>query len=164
MNKIIFFYSPQKENGFLSNWFPSEFTCDGYHYMTSEQYMMHQKALLFRDTVTANKILNETDQKTIKHLGREVKPFYSSIWTLNRKDIMYKGLLEKFRQNKALKEQLLATNDAILVEAAPRDVIWGIGLGKDNPKSQDPSTWRGKNLLGYTLMEVRETIRKEDNK
>ena len=162
MSKIIFFYSPKKENGFMSNWYPAEFTCNGYHYHTSEQYMMHQKALLFGDTAVAAEILETTDQKEIKYLGRKVRPFDSSIWRANRENIVYKGLLEKFRQNDDLRAKLLATGDSILVEAAPRDLVWGIGLGKDNPKSQDPNTWRGQNLLGYTLMRVRGAICAEE--
>ena len=124
---------------------------------------MHQKALLFGDETTAQKILDAEDQLKIKQLGREVSPFDKDIWDTNKVDIVYRGLLEKFRQNPELKKQLLATGNALLVEAAPRDVIWGIGYGKKNPKSRNPDTWRGKNLLGYTLMNVRDTIYKEDN-
>lgn len=53
------------------------------------------------------------------------------------------------------------TTRVILVEAAGRDVIWGIGLGKSNPKSQSPMTWRGRNLLGFALTYVREQIKGE---
>ena len=38
--------------------------------------------------------------------------------------------------------------------------IWGIGLGKDNEKAHNIASWRGKNLLGFALMEVRDEIRK----
>lgn len=48
--------------------------------------------------------------------------------------------------------------DVILVEAAGRDTIWGIGLGKANPKAQDPHTWRGLNLLGFALNKVRDKL------
>lgn len=50
---------------------------------------------------------------------------------------------------------------AILVEAAGRDTIWGIGLGQNNPKSRDPMQWRGKNLLGFALTKVREQFLNE---
>ena len=55
---------------------------------------------------------------------------------------------------------LLSTGDKILVEASPLDTIWGIGLSKDNEKAQNIAAWRGKNLLGFALMEVRDEIRK----
>ena len=51
-----------------------------------------------------------------------------------------------------------ATTGVILVEAAGRDRIWGIGLGTKNPKSHDPMQWRGQNLLGFALTQVREDL------
>ena len=55
----------------------------------------------------------------------------------------------------------LEGSNVILVEAAGRDMIWGIGLGQNNPKSRDPLLWRGRNLLGFALTVVREQLRKE---
>lgn len=55
------------------------------------------------------------------------------------------------------------TGTVILVEAAGRDCIWGIGLGKQNPKSLDPTQWRGQNLLGFALTEVREMLSTRQN-
>lgn len=51
----------------------------------------------------------------------------------------------------------------ILVEAAGRDMIWGIGLGQNNPKAQSPMTWRGRNLLGFALAVVRERLAGNNN-
>ena len=68
------------------------------------------------------------------------------------------GNLAKFEQNDDLNKFLQSTGNSILVEAAGRDVIWGIGLGASNPKAQDPNTWRGQNLLGFVLTEVREQL------
>ena len=55
---------------------------------------------------------------------------------------------------------MLSTGDKVLVEASPVDTIWGIGLGKENEKAKNVAMWRGKNLLGFALMEVRDEIRK----
>ena len=57
-----------------------------------------------------------------------------------------------------MKEKLVDTGDAILAECAVRDQIWGIGLSMRDPNRLDRSKWRGKNLLGYALMMVREQL------
>jgi len=53
---------------------------------------------------------------------------------------------------------LIATGDRVLVEASPRDTIWGIGMGASNPDAKDPTKWRGRNLLGFALMEARASL------
>jgi ribA/ribD-fused uncharacterized protein len=69
------------------------------------------------------------------------------------------GNVQKFQQNPAMKEFLLSTGNTILVEAAPRDQIWGIGLGEHNERARDPSQWRGRNMLGFALVNVRSRLR-----
>ena len=69
---------------------------------------------------------------------------------------MTRGNIAKFEQNANIGEFLKSTGETIWVEAAGRDVIWGIGLGKANEKAQDSRTWRGRNLLGFVLTDVRE--------
>lgn len=70
---------------------------------------------------------------------------------------MVSGNKAKFSQNKELKEILLNTENKVLVEASPQDRIWGIGLEQNNFDAVNPAKWRGLNLLGFALMEVRET-------
>ena len=69
-----------------------------------------------------------------------------------------KGLQAKFSQNEELKEKLLGTKDAILAECAVRDCIWGIGLSMTDCNRFEKDKWRGQNLLGYSLMMVREDL------
>ena len=65
---------------------------------------------------------------------------------------------EKFRQNPPLGEFLLSTGNAVIVEASPVDRIWGIGLAADDERATNPLQWRGENLLGFALMEVRDRL------
>ncbi len=161
LNFIIFFTHKGNKKGTasrncLSNFYLSDFVIDGKTFICNEQWMMYNKAILFNDEETAKKILTSTDQKEIKRLGREVKNFDSGVWNDRKVDIVYKGALAKFSQNPVLKEYLLNTGDAILVEGSPTDCIWGIGLRH----SVNPYEWRGQNLLGFTLMEVRSVLKK----
>ena len=71
----------------------------------------------------------------------------------------FRGLMAKFSQNEALKTRLLTTGDAYLVECAHGDVIWACGIRLNEDERFDMSKWRGKNILGFTLMEVREVLR-----
>ncbi|MEM9510292.1 MAG: NADAR family protein [Cyanobacteria bacterium P01_E01_bin.35] len=70
-----------------------------------------------------------------------------------------RGNLGKFEQNKALREFLVNTGERILVEASPRDRIWGIGMNQNHLDVANPYKWQGLNLLGFALMEVRNMIR-----
>lgn len=158
MRKIIGFHNPDEEYGFLSNWYLSDFIIDRIHFSSMEQYMMYKKAILFRDNEIAKKILNMQDVGKIKALGRQVKNYDDVIWNGMRQLIIYEGLLEKFRQNQDLKEKLMKTGDSILAECAVQDKIWGIGLSMADEKRFSLSQWRGQNLLGFALMEVREKI------
>lgn len=69
----------------------------------------------------------------------------------------------QYKQNPDMKEVLLATKGKTLVEASPRDRLWGVGLGQGNQKIHDKTKWRGKNLLGYILTEVRDQLLKEES-
>lgn len=158
MKKIICFHNPDEINGYLSNWYLSDFYVDGIQYSSIEQYMMYQKAALFNDMEIAQKILNTTDTGKIKALGRTVKNYEEILWNGMRQLIVYQGLLEKFQQNIEIKEQLLATQDHILAECAVQDKIWGIGLSMKSEKRFDLNEWKGQNLLGFALMRARTAL------
>lgn len=156
--KIICFHNPNEENGFLSNWYLSDFIADGIKFSSMEQFMMYQKAICFHDIAVAKQILDAEEVARIKELGRLVSGYNDHIWNGMRQIVVYEGLLQKFSQNSILGKKLKDTGNAILAECAVRDCIWGIGLSMKDPKRLDFSQWRGKNLLGYTLMAVRNKI------
>ena len=157
--KIICFHNPDEENGYLSNWCHSDFSVNGIDYSSMEQFMMYKKAVCFSDDVVAEEILKTDDVAKIKDWGRCVSGYNDNIWNGVRQIIVYEGLMAKFSQNPKLKEQLQATGNAVLAECAVRDCIWGIGLSMHDPKRLDLNQWRGQNLLGYTLMMVRDRLK-----
>lgn len=132
---------------------------------------MHMKALLFGDLDVADEIMginlpesfdnpdkwNEC-MKIIKDLGRKVRGFDQEKWDTQMFRLSLKGIKSKFLQNPELAYKLVSTGDATLVEAAPYDKIWGIGMSADDPDINDPVKWKGKNILGILLMEVRKVL------
>jgi len=158
-SKYLYFW-----HGPLGQWDASPFTVDGVKYSNGEQYMMAGKARLFGDKEVECKIMSTSEGRKLKKLGRQVKGFDEATWIKHRYDIVLKGNMAKFSQNEALKEMLLESGSSILVEASPFDQIWGIGLDEQQAKATPPNQWPGMNLLGKVLMEVRETLRKEEGK
>lgn len=178
----------------LSQWFVRDFQIDGDNYPTAEHWMMAEKARLFDDAASLERILACETPREAKALGRKVIHFDPAVWDQHKFDIVYRGNSEKFSQNEDMAEFLRSTawkahpaqqeiatgespvravaeepapfsvvrpdqlSDVILVEAAGRDTVWGIGLGVNNPKSLDPNLWRGQNLLGFALTQVRDTL------
>lgn len=156
---VVCFHNVDEENAYLSNWYQSDFVVDGIKFSSMEQYMMYTKAMVFDDKDIARKVLLTTNAAEIKALGRQVSNYNDSVWNGMRQILIYKGLYEKFAQNEELKNQLLATGDDYLAECAVNDKIWGIGLSMSDPNRLNVASWNGQNLLGYSLMIVRNDLR-----
>ena len=152
-DNYIFFW-----NGIYSQWHKAPMTIDKVVYNSCEQYMMHQKALLFGDNEIAELIMKETNPREQKKYGRMIKNFDKSTWDKNCLAIVYEGNLAKFSQNLELKEEMLSTGNKIFVEASPLDNIWGIGLDENAEGIENPSYWLGLNLLGQALTIVKKEI------
>ena len=148
--------------GIYSQWAKSSL-CEMYNkFNTAEQYMMYHKAVLFGDYEIAEQVLATNDARKQKALGREVKNFDEKVWDNYKYDIVVNGNMLKFFQNESMKLELLKTGDKTLVEGSPYDRIWGVGLKWDDPKILDEKNWKGENLLGKALMDVRKKIREID--
>ena len=143
----------------LSQWYMCSFVVDNVSYNCAEQFMMAEKARIFGDDDTWQQIMASYDPMTIKKLGRKVRNFNAYVWKKNCQQIVKRGNLAKFSQNQKLLEYLLGTGDKILVEASPKDTIWGIGLAEDASEASNPRLWQGENLLGFALMEVRDMLK-----
>ena len=131
---------------------------DGTEYNCCEQYMMAQKARLFRDEQSFKSIMQEADPRKQQEFGRLVANYDQETWDRNREEIVYRGNLLKFFQHQDLRERLYVTSPKILVEASPYDTVWGVGLSAKDPLILDEKNWRGQNLLGKVLMRVRRDV------
>ena len=166
--KYLFFWGHTPSNdgtvtkSCFSQWWGSAFEVGGVRYATAEHWMMAKKAELFGDKEMIQKIILAKSPAEAKKLGRKVKNFDPKIWGENCFDIVCEGNYHKFSQHPDLNEFLLNTNQRVLVEASPVDKIWGIGMAQDNAHIENPRLWKGSNLLGFALMEVRDRLIKNE--
>lgn len=163
MDYILFWgHQPSKDHTLtmscLSQWWLSDFIVDGQKYCCMEQFMMACKAKLFHDYQILDQILNCSDPKRIKALGRKIKGFDEEIWNQYKYSIVYYGNYMKFSQNEDLKTFLKQTGNKIIAEASPYDGIWGIKMSSQNEMAYNPMKWKGQNLLGFALMQVRDAL------
>jgi ribA/ribD-fused uncharacterized protein len=165
--KFLFFWGHRPERdgsvgaGCLSQWWPAPFILDGHVFATAEHYMMWRKATLFGDHAMAERIGAAPHPHAAKALGRRVARFDQQAWDQHRFAIAVDGNLAKFGQHPELCAFLLGTRRRVLVEASPVDRIWGIGLTRDDPGATHPGRWRGLNLLGFALMQVRDLLQEQ---
>ena len=144
--------------GCLSQWWPSPFTVGTVTYATAEHWMMAAKARLFDDREAERAAIAASHPEQAKDIGRTVRGFDDAVWQRHRFALVTEGSLHKFGQDRALRAYLLGTGSRVLVEASPRDRIWGIGLSADDERTADPALWKGLNLLGFALMEARQRL------
>jgi ribA/ribD-fused uncharacterized protein len=143
----------------LSQWWEAPFTVDDIIYPTAEHWMMAGKARLFGDDEALAQVLAAPSPGAAKAAGRSVRGFDEAVWEAERFELVVQGNVHKFSAHPDLRGFLLGTGDRVLVEASPRDRVWGIGLVASDDRAEHPSTWQGLNLLGFALMVTRERLR-----
>ncbi|TXT15774.1 hypothetical protein VHUM_00277 [Vanrija humicola] len=153
-----FFYGSKGPLAPLSQWYAAAPFADpsypGKTFATAEHYMMYRKALLF-DPGAADGVLAARGPKEAKALGRALRNFDQGAWDGVADAVVERGNYFKFSQNAAAREVLCGTRGTV-VEAAPRDRVWGIGFGADNALA-NKRRW-GANRLGLALTRVRERL------
>jgi ribA/ribD-fused uncharacterized protein len=142
--------------GCLSQWWEAAFTVDGVTYPTAEHWMMAGKARLFDDADSLAAVMAATNPGAAKAAGRRVRGFDEHLWEKARYQLVVAGNLAKFGQHPELAQFLRRTGPKVLVEASPYDRIWGVGMAESDPNVAHPLRWKGLNLLGFALMDVRD--------
>ena len=155
----VYFHLPTEPHGYLSNWYPSRINLEGEAFSSAEQYIMYKKCQMFGDQASAAKVLQTDDPAQQQDIGRKASGYDNNVWAGARQMIAYEVLLAKFTQNEDLKKKLLETGDAYLVECAGSDKIWACGIKLYDDDRKNASNWTGQNILGFTLMKVREHLR-----
>ena len=103
----------------FSQWWHHPFEVDAATYPTAEHFMMAEKARLFEDEGTLKEIP-----------GRRVQGFTETLWKAQRNYNVFRASVAKFGSDDELRRYIVGTGDSVLVEASPKDNIWGIGLGE----------------------------------
>lgn len=140
----IKFWGANNPNGYLSNFYFSDFTIDGITYPTVEHYFQSKK---FEGEVQERYILSlDHPAQTAKEGKRRDFPLRKD-WEQVKEDVMYEGIKAKFTQSLELSSKLCDTHSAELIEDSPYDYYWGVGRNKT-----------GQNRLGVLLMRLRAEI------
>ncbi len=143
----VYFYAQTDDYAELSNFAPYGVALNGQWWRTVEHYF---QAMKFHDPAYREKIRKAHRPKDAKALGMTRKIPLRDDWESVKDGIMLEAVRCKFKTHETLREMLLATGQANIVENAPMDAYWGCGPGG-----------QGLNKLGKILMQVREELAKE---
>ena len=138
----------------LSNFHPAPFTVNGVHYICSEQFIQHTKAILFKDYNTAKKILNATRALECKSLSKEIENYDWDQWESCAKDRVLPGIQQKFSQNSALKDVLIHCTGTKTIVESTSDSFWGSGVPLYCNDCLNPRQWISKGIMGEILMDI----------
>jgi N-glycosidase YbiA len=146
--EIIRFYRVDEEYGCFSNFSPHPVKLKGKVWPTSEHYFQAQK---FVGTEHEEEIRRVKSPMIAARMGRDRKRPLRHDWESVKDEIMFEAVRAKFTQHEELRKILSATGDAEIIEHTGKDSYWG-----------DGGDGSGRNMLGKTLMLVREELRKGD--
>lgn len=150
----VFFH----EQSPLSNFHKTQLVINEKQFNSVEQYLTYRKALLFQAQEVADDVLMMTEPVLMKRKTKRLPGYSESKWNEEAPAILSEALFAKFTQNDLLKQALLATDSRILGEASPGDTLFGIGLSLFNRNVLDIKKWRGRNLQGEVLMQIRQRL------
>jgi ribA/ribD-fused uncharacterized protein len=144
MPSEIRFYRVKEAYGCFSNFSPHPIIVDGVTWPTSEHYFQAQK---FLDREYQNRIRAVQSPMIAARMGRSRSEPLRKDWEEAKDDIMLKAVRAKVMQHSDVRQTLLSTGDAVIIEATSNDNYWGEGADRT-----------GKNMLGKILMEVRAEL------
>ena len=140
---------------FLSNRYHSPFLDGKTQYTCVEQYYLTHKSLFFDDVDTANAIMGLKEPSKMKALSHHIKNLDEHKWAEQATAVMENACYLKFWQNSELKKKLMDIKGTI-VEANRKDVFFSCGLALSDPNIVDVNKWKGQNMLGKILSNLRE--------
>lgn len=140
----IYFYRTGDEYGWCSNFAPYPNAVDGKEWPTSEHYFQSQK---FEDESLRERIRSADSPAEAAKIGRNRSLPLRDDWEQIKMEVMRTALRAKFTQHRSLRDALIQTGEAEIVEHTNNDSYWG-----------DGGDGSGANMLGKLLMEIREEL------
>merc|ERR1712032_332890 len=125
----------------------------------SEKAIMLCKAAVAADSRSYREIVAADTPVEAKRLGKLVEGFDQKLWDKVVCSVAFEVVLQKFQKSPPLQAVLLGTADSLIAEATRADKVWGIGMDTGDPRICRPTQWKGANVLGWALMEVRAKFR-----
>ncbi len=147
--------------GAFSQFEKSFFKIKDVNYFCVEQYLLANRARLFKDKEMLQKIMESKSIRQAKLFGNKIRNFNQDELDKHKLNMSYVANLCKFQQDENLKFKLLETENSILVNADAFDPVWGIQKKITDLDIKNPHSWKGKNLLGFILMEIREEFKQK---
>lgn len=143
----ICFYKVNAPYGAFSNFSPHAILLKEKSWRTTEHYFQAQK---FAGTEHEELVRQQPSPMIAARMGCDRKRPIRPDWELVKEDIMHEALRAKSTQHPELRELLLSTGSATLVEHTTNDRYWA-----------DGGDGSGNNRLGILMMELRDELRKE---
>ncbi|KAF7336999.1 DUF1768 domain-containing protein [Mycena venus] len=145
--RILFYHKTDPHYGF-TNFSAHPVFYDNKRYPTSEHLFQSFKFQPHRPRL-AEHIRTCSERPSVAFSeARRFQPEVRSDWKDVNIQMMDLALWHKFTQHESLKKELLATDDAELVEDSDKDSFWGVGADR-----------RGRNELGKALERLRTKLR-----
>jgi N-glycosidase YbiA len=148
-DQFLWFYKKEENplTAFLGNFHPCPIQLWGLQFQCAEGAFQAAK---FHPNINLVQQFQNLDGEAAFRLGRSLSHMQIANWQQRNLGAMREVVTAKFTQNADLKELLLATGSAYLVEHIPvrgRDAFWG-----------DNHDGTGQNWLGRIAMEVRGSL------
>ena len=158
---ILFAGKPLGTYDFLSSFYVNPFEYKGHEYTTAYQAIMATMADKFGEDETAEEIRNTEDPEAIDLTWDKVEGATQKTWNMQLESTIIKINRAKFAKNPKLAARLLKTGEARIAAVPPEnetDAFQGIGLTEENPNALKKSRWKGKNIYGMALEQIREEL------
>merc|ERR1712187_244603 len=127
----------------------------------SEKAIMLCKAAVMGDFDIYQKVAAAETPNEAKQLGRRIPDLDAALWNHVVCSVAFEVVWQKFHKIRPLQAVLLETRDSLITEATRADNVWGIGIDKGDTRIYRPSEWKGANVLGWALMEVRASLQRD---